>query len=86
MSKVLDCHVYNHIHYYLQRYQLLIGNQSGARTEHSCQTCLTGLVDRWYQAMNNGSVTGCVTVDMNKAYDLVDINVLLKKLEVYGFS
>ena len=36
--------------------------------------------------MNNGSVTGCVTVDMKKAYDLVDINVLLKKLEVYGFS
>ena len=86
MSKVLERHVYNHIHYNLQRYQLLIGNQSGARTGHSCQTCLTGLVARWYQAMNNGSVTGCVTVDMKKAYDLVDINVLLKKLEVYGFS
>ena len=51
----------------------------GLATGHSCQTCLTGLVDRWYQAMNYGSVTGCVTVDMNKAYDLVDINVLLKK-------
>ena len=36
--------------------------------------------------MNVGEVIGCVTIDMRKAFDLVNIDISLKKLRVYGFS
>ena len=86
MSKILEKHVYNNVISYFNRNKLLVDNQSGSRSNHSCQTGLTKLVNSWYNSMNAGEVIGCVTIDMRKAFDLVNIDILLKKLKVYGFS
>ena len=86
MSKILEKHVYNNVISYFNRNKLLVDNQSGSSSNHSCQTGLTKLVNIWYNSMNAGEVIGCVTIDMRKAFDLVNIDILLKKLRVYGFS
>ena len=69
MSKILEKHVYNNVISYFNRNKLLVDNQSGSRSNHSCQTGLTKLVNSWYNSMNAGEVIGCVTIDMRKAFD-----------------
>ena len=38
------------------------------------------MVDTWLKALNAGKLVGCVMVDFRKAFDLVDHQILLKKI------
>ena len=44
------------------------------------------MVDSWLQALNAGKLVGCVMVDFQKAFDLVDHQILLKKIQSYKCS
>ena len=44
------------------------------------------MVDSWLKALNSGKLVGCVMVDFRKAFDLVDHQILLKKLQSYKCS
>jgi ribonuclease P/MRP protein subunit RPP40 len=65
---------------------LLLVSQSGFRKHHSCQTTLTKLIDSWLKDIDNGEMTGLLLVDFRKAFDLVDHDILLKKLSTYRFN
>ena len=41
------------------------------------------MIDSWLKAVNDGKLTGCVMVDLRKAFDLVDHKILLNKLKCY---
>ncbi len=51
---------------YLDQYNLLDHTQSGFRPNHSCETALIGIVDRWLKAINEGKIIGTVMVDLKK--------------------
>ena len=56
-------------------------------SEHSTrETALVNMIDLWLNAFDNGKMVGVVLVDFNKAFDLVDHNILLNKLEIYGIK
>ena len=67
-------------------YNLLHQKQSGFKTNHSCETALTLMVDTWLSALNRGNEIGLLLVDLCKAFDLVDHNILIKKLTLYKCS
>ncbi len=71
---------------FLVLYKLLHKTQSGFRPNHSCETALLGMISKWLDAINNGSLIGVVMVDFKKAFDLVDYSILLKKLKYYKLS
>lgn len=86
LSKVLEKHVHDCLSAYLSEYNLLHKTQSGFRTQHSCETALVNMIDSWLNAMDSGKMVGVVLVDFKKAFDLVDHQILLSKLQLYGIK
>ena len=59
--------------------------QSGFRAHHSTDTCLTYLSDKILQGFDNGMLTGMILIDLQKAFDTIDHEIFLDKLECLGF-
>jgi hypothetical protein len=86
ISKVIEKHISRHMYQYLSKYNLLHDAQSGFRSNHSCQTALVNIIDKWIEEMNNGNVNVVILLDLTKAFDVVDHDIMAKKLEIYGFN
>ncbi len=62
ISKILEKHVHDSLMDYLILYRLLHKTQSGFRPKHSCETALLRMINKWLDAINNGSLIGVVMV------------------------
>ena len=86
VSKIFEKHINKHLMAYLNKYRLIHEHQSGFRQRHSCQTALVKLIDEWIKCIDKGEMIGALFIDFRKAFDLVDHNILLRKLLLYKFN
>ncbi|MCG7876956.1 MAG: reverse transcriptase family protein, partial [Candidatus Thiodiazotropha endolucinida] len=86
LSKLVEKHVTKHIFAFLNKYNVLHKAQSGFRKYHSCQTAMINLIDKWLKSIDNGESIGAIFFDLRKAFDVVDHDLLLKKLVYYKFN
>ena len=56
------------------------------RQHRSTQTALLTMYDRWVKAATSGQVSGVVLLDLSATFDLVDPELLVKKMRIYGID
>ena len=83
LSKPLEKHIQKSLYSYLEKNDLLHEDQSGFRKHHSCHTALTQLVDHIYCNINENKFTGLLFLDFEKAFDVINHHLLLRKLILY---
>ena len=84
--KKIEKHVTKHLFAYFNKYGLLHKSQSGFRKNHSCNTALIILVDKWLNNIDKGEIIGAIFFDLRKAFDVVDHQLLIEKVNSYHFS
>jgi len=83
VSKLIEREVFNQLYGFLMRHDLLADVQSGFRPCHSALTALLDITDDWFSNMDSGLLNGVLTLDFKKAFDAVDHEILLRKLQLH---
>ena len=86
LSKILEKAVHNQLYYFLSENKIITSKQFGFRPKLSTNTALTHFTDNILLNMDSGRLTGAVSLDLSKAFDTVDHNLLLHKLKSVGLS
>ena len=60
--------------------------QSGFRNGFSTQQCLLGVLEKWKWSIDRGKVFGALLTDLSKAFDCLNHDLLIAKVNAYGFS
>ena len=63
---------------------ILKEEQAGFRTNRSTQDVILRATDDWKRALDCGQIVATVMIDLSKAFDTINHNLLLKKLYAYG--
>ena len=81
ISKLFEKEVFGQLYQYLIDNSLLSRFQSGFRPKHSTMSLLIEMGDNWFENMDNGEITGLISVDIRKAFDSIDHKILLRKMQ-----
>ena len=86
LSKIIEQIVHDQTEEFLSKNKLLYRFQLGFRKNYFTNTCLGHLTDKITTGFEKGLFTGMILSDLQKAFDTIDHQILLKKMKYLGFS
>ena len=63
ISMIYERHIASQLKDYFSTTKIIHKTQSGFSKQHSCQTCLTRLIDTWIKDSDSGNIIGTVFLD-----------------------
>ena len=76
MQKQIKSYVDNYLSHYL----------CGYRKGYNAQYALTTMIEKWKKPLDNKGIAGAILMDLSKAFDTIDHELLISKLGAYGFE
>ena len=86
VSKVLEKIVSRQLSLFLEQNHILPDLQSGFRKQRSTSTALLDVTDNILCDQDKGMCTVLVLLDFSRAFDAINIQLLISKLKYYGFD
>lgn len=86
LAKLFESLINEQLKYFLTENSILNPMQSGFRQGHSTVTAVTAVTNDILNALDNKKSCAAIFIDLSKAFDTVDHDLLLKRLQRIGFS
>ena len=84
LSKVYERLIYNQMYpYFDKRFPKF---QCGFRKGFNAQYCLIIMTEKWRRSVDGGGKADALLIDLSKAFDCIDHELLIAKLYAYGFD
>ena len=86
ISKLFEKVIYQQLYKYFEDSNVFYESQYGFRKGHSTELASLELVNRLLSKMDKGEVPVAIFIDLSKAFDTLDHDILLYKLKCYGLT
>ena len=86
LSKVLERAMFQQLVAFMDNNHLFNPNHHAYRSFHSTTTAMLQMYTTWLEAIEQGDMAGVCMIDMSAAFDVVDTQILLEKLKLYGLD
>ena len=86
IARVFEKLIYQQLYQFLDKHKILGKQQYGFRSLHSTALALSEATNHWLMNIDNGNMNSVVFLDIIKAFDTIDYQILIKKLSQYGIQ
>ena len=76
--------MHTRVYEYFEKYKLLYKFQFGFRKKHSTNHAILSIIEDIHQNLDKDNFVCGVFIDLEKAFDTVNHDILIKKLDFYG--
>ena len=85
-SKILEKISYEQIYDYFTRNKIFHPSLHGYCQHRTTQRALLSVYDRWVRAAAQSQVCGVISLDLCEAFDLMEPELFIQKLKIYGLD
>ena len=86
LSKIFEKSAAIQLLNHFEKYCMISSSQHAYRPHHSTTTCLFELVNYLHESLDENKAVAIISLDLSKAFDSINHELLLKKLENFNLS